>query len=383
MSVITDLGSRLQSERTAREESEQVPEVSPLLTMPDLLSRDLARIENPPPRLATGFPRFDRALGGGFEVPSLNVIGAGPKSLKSTWCQVVAERHAAAGGAVYYLDLENGSRRFLRRLLCRHAGLGRRDIAAALASPDAPVFESREAAEAWREAQEWARSLPILTRFSPPPDFKADLVRAKALAEGRPLLAVFDSLQKLPGDLTERRATVDGWVRMFEQLRLDLEAVFLVVSEVRRGREGYAPREDAFKESSGIEYGADLAFTLSRAAADEDEEGETSTMRIEFARDTEEDPRGDVASYRPLRPYYGIEEIDPVERKKKGGKPSKKSVAGEWLRDRLANGPVLVSVLRNDAARLKIAWATLDRAKREDLGAKGCNLNGKAAWRLP
>ena len=37
-----------------------------------------------------------------------------------------------------------------------------------------------------------------------------------------------------------------------------------------------------------------------------------ATMRVELARETDEDPRGNVASFRPLRPWYGLEELDPV-----------------------------------------------------------------------
>jgi len=355
-----------------------------LATMGDLLDAELGRIEKGVPRLATGFPRFDAAIGGGLQVPSLNVIGAGPKSLKSSWCQVAAERHAASGGAVYYLDLENGATRFLRRLLCRKAGLGMREVATALESPGSPAFQTRDAVERWRAAQAWAKDLPILLRFRPPDDLVADLEEAKRVAGDRTLLVVGDSLQKLPGDLSERRAVVDSWVRMLERLRLDLNLVILLVSEIRRGREGYAPREDAFKESSGIEYGADLAFTLSRSAADEDGD-ETSTLRVELARDCEEDPRGDVASYRPVRPHYGIEEIDPEPRKSKrrpGPRAEARSAAEDFLRERLAAGPVRVHDLLAAAQQAGIPESTVRRAKTA-LGLVQRTVGMKKAWGLP
>lgn len=358
---------------------------SGILTMRDLLDAELGRVEKGVARLATGFARFDAALGGGLVAPGLHVIGAGPKSLKSTWCQVVAERHAAGGGAVYYLDLENGATRFLRRLLCRRAGLGMREVATALESPGSPVFQTRDAAERWKAAQVLAADLPILLRFRPPDDLVADLEDARRMAGDRTLAVVVDSLQKLPGDLAERRATVDGWVRLLERLRLDLNLVVLLVSEIRRGREGYAPREDAFKESSGVEYGADTAFTLSRAAADEDGD-ETSTLRIELARDCEEDPRGDVASYRPARPHYGIEEIDPEPRKqgrkRHGPAPERSTAAREWLEARLGAGPAKVEDIRREGEAAGHSRTRLVEARKE-LGAVSCTLTLAPAWRLP
>jgi hypothetical protein len=78
----------------------------------------------------------------------------------------------------------------------------------------------------------------------------------------------------------------------------------------------YTAHEAAFKESGGIEYAADLAITLTRPTANESAEA-CSTLRVELARDCDDDPRGELAAYRPRFPFYGLEEIEPEKRQLK------------------------------------------------------------------
>ncbi|WP_248353470.1 DnaB helicase C-terminal domain-containing protein [Anaeromyxobacter oryzae] len=346
-------------------------------------------LEAPVPRIATGWPRLDAVLGGGLEVPSLNVIGAGPKAGKSTWAQLIAERHVAAGGFTYYLDLENGRRRHLRRILCRRAKLGPKQVVAALRDHRAGVFTSRAEYERWVAAKEWVRETlgPRYWLECGPSDLKARLTQARQVAGARKLLVVVDSLQKLLREPKERRIEIDNWLRLFEEIRYRFEATILVVSEIRRGREGYAPGEDTFKESGSIEYSADLALTLDRPRADEDMEA-VSHLVVQLARDCDEDPRGDVASYRPVFPYYGLAEEDPVPRAARKGKPGRKPATREameaLLREALADGPATVKAVRAraEAAGIDATGNTFKRA-RQALGVEDVIHEGERAWRLP
>jgi replicative DNA helicase len=328
--------------------------------------------------------RLDAAIGGGLVVPSLTVLGAPPKASKSTFTQMVATHFAERHGVAYYLDLENGPARFMRQILCRRARCGPREVAAALAHARGGVFRSREDLERWNEAKAWARALPLYAEFTPPEDFVARAESMRRLAGDRPLAMFIDSLQKLPMPLDDRRAGIDGWLRLFERLRHEHNLVLWVVSEIRRGREGYAPREDAFKESGGIEYAADLAMTLSRPAADEDEEP-VSTLRVELARDCDEDPRGDVASYAPVRPFYGLEEREPVERRgtrRRGPRAEKTGAARDWLEARLAGGPVKADDVVTEGEAAGHSRTRLYEA-RKALGVTSCTLELASAWRLP
>ncbi len=330
------------------------------------------------PMIATGWPRLDAKLGGGFAVPSLNVIGAAPKSAKSTHAQIIATRHVERGGVAYHLDLENGRRRYFRRLLCRMSQLGPAEVSAAFRDR----FASREAIERWSAAKERVRTTlaSLHVEFAPPDDLTSRLVDVRKAAGDRQLLIVIDSLQKLPGALVDRRATVDGWVRLFERLRLDLDAAILVVSEIKRNGKGeYVAHEAAFKESGGIEYAADLAMTLTRPRADEDSDP-ISTLRIELARDCDTDPRGDVASYVPVRPYYDLEELAPAPRARgsRSGKATKLDAAIDWLANRLADGPAVAADVISEGGKAGYSRATLYRAQ-EAIGA----LSESGSWSLP
>jgi hypothetical protein len=52
-------------------------------------------------------------------------------------------------------------------------------------------------------------------------------------------------------------------------------------------------------------------MTLTRPTAQEldGKESPPSTLRIELARDCDEEPRGDVAAYEAQFPYYGLKEV--------------------------------------------------------------------------
>jgi hypothetical protein len=142
------------------------------LAIAGALAKEEEALEGGTKHVATGWRRLDGVLGGGFALPSLNLLGAAPKSGKSTWAQIVAERHVDAGGFVYYLDLENGCRRFLRRMLCRRAGLGGVQVAAALRSQRAGASDSWAEAERW-QAKRWVQenlSRGFLVEFTPPRD---------------------------------------------------------------------------------------------------------------------------------------------------------------------------------------------------------------------
>jgi hypothetical protein len=291
------------------------------------LPRVLERLRAGLPRAPTGWPLLDRALCDepalerekapaphGFVVPSLNVLGAPPKVGKSTWAQIVAERHAEAGGVAYYVDLENGVDRFMRRLLYRRARLG----AAALRRGMTLEQNARwQRAVAGIERGALGQRLFLETRRQIDGAALASCVEAlRDRAEGRALLVVVDSLHKLPMEMQNRRDGVDHWLRVLEEIRDRSGAVILAISELRRReRGGHDVSETGFKESGGIEYSGDLLLALEPPGGAEpiggSPAGETprlgapATLRIVFNRDG---LTGKVAQYRAEFPWYGLVE---------------------------------------------------------------------------
>jgi replicative DNA helicase len=352
-----------------------------------MLAEAESRLEQGVQHIQTGWQRLDAAIGGGFAIPSLNVLGAAPKTGKSTWAQIVATRHVEAGGVAYYLDLENGRLRFLRRLLCRRAQIASLEAARALRDHRVGVFTSRDAVVRWEAAKTWVRETlgrGLFVEFQPPEKFAARLRAAREVAGDRKLLVVLDSLQKLPmTDLKDRRAGIDAWLRELERLRTELDVAILAISEIAtdpRTRR-HAGGETAFKESGSIAYSADLAMTMVRAHSDDEDADSPATLRVELARDADEDPRGPVASYRAVRPHHDLEEVDPVAapaQRKTGPVPVKADRAREFLANVLAGGAIDAKQVKERAKAADIAETTLqDVANRMGIVKEG----GK--WTLP
>lgn len=284
-------------------------------TLNSRLPAILDRLEAGIPRIPTGWTLLDKALDGGLVMPSLNVVGAKPKIGKSTWAQIVAERHVARGGVVYYLDLENGEDRFVRRLLCRRARVGPNEVRLGWRDP--------EGARRWGEAivalgEVGDRLIIDTDRSISPSLLELNVSQAREKAGERDLLVVIDSLQKLPmQDLGERRAGIDAWLLALQDIRDRYRVAIMVVSEIKRPAAGstYRANETAFKESGGIEYTADCAMTLDREGDEEDDALEPgappspATLRVMFNRDGR---TGAVASYTAVFPHYGMEEVEPV-----------------------------------------------------------------------
>jgi KaiC/GvpD/RAD55 family RecA-like ATPase len=76
-----------------------------------------------------------------------------------------------------------------------------------------------------------------------------------------PAVLVVDPVQKLPGSLEFKRASIDRWVHKLEHLKKRGYHV-IMISEVPRSQYGQDAYIGAFKESGEVEYSADTAIQL-------------------------------------------------------------------------------------------------------------------------
>ena len=274
----------------------------------------LQRLQRGIERLQTGYPELDRALGGGFAVPSIVVLGAKPKCGKSTIIATIADNVVAAGGYAYILDLENGLDRFVRRLMCRRARI----------DPEVLSRDSFIPPEPWKITEKMVLESPFGRRFfvddqrriaSRSLEKNIAELSERAKREGVPFLVVLDSLQKLPMEnLSDRRAGIDRWMRWLEGIRDAYRATVILTSELKRPQQGqeYKTNEVSLKESGDIEYTADVVLSLDRHVRDDEYAAEDgalappATMRIVFNRDGR---TGIVADYRLVHPFHDVEEI--------------------------------------------------------------------------
>jgi replicative DNA helicase len=212
------------------------------------------------------------------------------------------------GGYAYLIDQENGLDRVLKRLMCASASVNPDDL-------DRKFVPT----EPWKRAEtlvlEGAYSKRLFIereRF-----FDLNLVENRVrelmtLAEGRPSIVIIDSLQKLPMNLSDRRASIDGWMRGLENIRSKYKSVIFIASELKRPVQGqtYKPSEISLKESGDIEYSADLVLTLDRNENKTDDyvtekAPDPATLRILYNRDGQ---TGRVANYRLVYPFHRVEE---------------------------------------------------------------------------
>jgi replicative DNA helicase len=78
--------------------------------------------------LPTGFPRYDKAVGGGYRRGTVNVVGARPKVGKSTFCLNVAANLSKQGIPVLYLDTEMKKETQTVKWVSLHSGVDQNSI---------------------------------------------------------------------------------------------------------------------------------------------------------------------------------------------------------------------------------------------------------------
>lgn len=222
------------------------------------------------------FPKLTAALMG---LRELAVLAAKPKIGKSTLALQIAADVADQGAGVLYLDMENGAMNLLSRDVCRRANSTLRELYAA-EGPAVPFIEG----ELLRLAER--RNFAILQDRRVTVEKLRAAVKAMQRSSGQAgVLVVVDSLQKLPLDLKERRASVDAWLRGFEQLMAELPGLaVLMISELSRGA-------GQPKESGDIEY---TGHFLLRLRAPKLEAAEVEALKGGSVPDRSDDGRREL-----------------------------------------------------------------------------------------
>lgn len=253
----------------------------------------------------SGFSCWNEFLQG---VHGLTVLAGVAGSGKSMLAIQLAIQVLKQSGKVLYLDVENGKCNILTRI-----------TSYIFQTSDSRIRSAGSLERQWLE--ELTDLLKSFFLVTDPNEITPDLIENWSRIAG-PKLIVCDSLQKISPILygknsrTDVRLQIDECMRFFEQIRNNSNTSCLLISEINRASSQTA-HLGAFKESSSIEYGADMAIILQP-----DKQG--SSIAIEVVKNRYGTTGCIGYLHRPTPFYWGLLEGTPKNKvtrinKKSGG----------------------------------------------------------------
>ena len=227
--------------------------------------------------IATGFKRFDKAIGGGL-FPKLYVIGAISSLGKTTFALNIADNVAQSGKDVLIFSLEMPQEDIIGRSISRQTyfiAQEKHDMSLAKTELGITSYERYEhyrqaelnvISEAHKRYKEFAAErVSIYTGKHTAAQIKTE-VEYFIEYTGRKPLVIVDYLQFVQPSEDMRRATIREQVNealeVFLSIRRDLKTPIIVISSFNRGSYNTVADNSSFKESGEIEYSADAAITL-------------------------------------------------------------------------------------------------------------------------
>jgi len=229
--------------------------------------------------LNTGFDHLNNLVNGLTE--GLFVVGAAPSTGKTTWAKQLADQVVVLNpkAVCLFISLEQSREELRVKTLSRLSGIENRDILRGRLDVNSPGWQRIKTASA-DFLNKMAGRYFILEgdKTTTPERIRLAALQVQRATQAEDLLIVIDYLQIVPTieDYRDPRSKVDAVVSDLRRIARDLGAAVLAVSSV--GRASYDTAGlSAFKESGGVEYGADLgAIMLARKNGQKIEKGYSS-----------------------------------------------------------------------------------------------------------
>ena len=249
----------------------------PVRTQAELTMDYLAEVSAPRPGLKTGFDYLDGIIRG--LTPGLFVIAAPPSAGKTTFVNQLADQVAKLNEVpILFFSYEQSAFDLWVKSIARLSGIGNEDIRAGLVAKG-QKDKVREAAADYLKAARWIKVIEGDRHQT------ADRIRLMARREkakaGTPPVLVIDYLQIIPAaeSMTDKRSEVDALVSDLRRIARDIGSPVIAISSMSRAEYDKA-RMSGFKESGGIEYGADIAAILTVQSESEDKTERTVKLSI-------------------------------------------------------------------------------------------------------
>lgn len=279
------------SESRYRAAMEHMRAIDPANTVIDIFT--LSTCEEPTP---TGLSGLDRALDGGLRT-GVYVLGAISSLGKTTLTVQIADSVAAAGRGVLFVTIEQSAEEIVSKSLSRI--MKQRGGVCATTR----MITSRSTREAWADGGEMHEALEAacteytdkiapnmrILEGTEQPRVQDIAAVAQAMADhyGHAPVVFIDYLQLLApqSDRDTDKQAIDRNMMSLRHLARDLRTTVFVISSLNRSSYSGTVSLDSFKESGGIEYGADVLLGLQpRNMAEQLEDVSEARRKAEAAK---------------------------------------------------------------------------------------------------
>jgi len=253
------------------EEAEREAREALMVQDPTEIAAELLACRGMSDPISTGFSSLDLVMNGGIR-PGLMVLGAVSSAGKTTLIVQMADHMAAAGYPVLFVTIEQSGREIVAKSLSRMMAQS------GFKSVGLWDMSWRKNRETWSEAknralfdavEEYSVAIaPNLRIMAANEQPGVGNIRAAAerMADerGRAPVVFIDYLQLLRSkdERSTDKQAADFNVSMLRRMARDMEAPVVVVSSLNRTSYSGAIEMESFKESGGIEYGADVLLGL-------------------------------------------------------------------------------------------------------------------------
>jgi len=243
---------------------EKTKRLSPaMLSEAEEFSGFLTRLEDAKPGHKTGFCYLDELLHG--LKPGLFVLAAPPSAGKTTFLKQIADQVAENNKIpVLFFSYEQSADELRMKTLARISEIENDKLRRFASAVKTEPYIAGKVTDA---AEKYHKYSSLITIIEAGREHTTEAIRLIAQEQkhktGHPPLIVIDYLQIVPSKdrAADKRLEIDYLISDLRRMARDLDSPIITASAVSRRSYGQreAPQIDAFKESGGIEFGADIA----------------------------------------------------------------------------------------------------------------------------
>lgn len=223
--------------------------------------------------VSTGFPMFDKTIGGGL-TPGLYIVGAVSSLGKTTFCMNIAENLAEQGEKVLFFNLEMSTLEMFTKSLSRNIGRRKETAQGKINSVSAKDIrfnnvtekQAKEVEEARKNVSETiGKNMHVIEcNFGMTADDITSTIENYIKQYNETPIVFIDYMQiiKPSRENIADKQNVDDIASKLKRLQLKYNLIMFVVSSFNRSSYLYPIDYESFKESGSIEYCSDVLWGL-------------------------------------------------------------------------------------------------------------------------